>query len=108
MKLTSVILENFRGYRQRTNIEIANLTTFIGKNDVGKSTILEALDLFFNDGKPETGDACALVDKVDKTDKIRISCTFSNLPTEVVLDTDLLRVLFVQLNLFASCYKWLT
>ena len=88
MKLTSVILENFRGYRQRTNIEIANLTTFIGKNDVGKSTILEALDLFFNDGKPETGDACALVDKVDKTDKIRISCTFSNLPTEVVLDTD--------------------
>ncbi len=28
-----------------------NLTVFVGKHDIGKSTILEALDIFFNGGK---------------------------------------------------------
>lgn len=82
MKLSAVILENFRGYSQRTRIEIHDLTAFIGKNDAGKSTILEALDIFFNDGKPERGDAC-----VHSTDTmIRIGCAFASLPTEIVLD----------------------
>jgi putative ATP-dependent endonuclease of the OLD family len=57
LKLAAVILENFRGYSQSTRIEIDDLTAFIGKNDVGKSTILEALEIFFNDGKLERGDA---------------------------------------------------
>ena len=30
------------------DIPISNLTTFIGRNDIGKSTILEALENFFN------------------------------------------------------------
>jgi recombinational DNA repair ATPase RecF len=82
VKLSAVILENFRGYSQRTRIEIDDLTAFIGKNDAGKSTILEALDIFFNDGKPERGDAC-----VHSTDTmIRIGCAFASLPTEIVLD----------------------
>ncbi|HEF4753692.1 ATP-binding protein [Burkholderia multivorans] len=58
MKLAAVILENFRGYAQSVRIEIDDLTAFIGRNDAGKSTILEALEIFFNDGKPERGDAC--------------------------------------------------
>ncbi len=82
MKLSSVILENFRGYNQSTRIEIDDLTAFIGKNDAGKSTILEALDIFFNDGKPERGDSC--VHSSDTT--IRIGCSFTHLPTEIVLD----------------------
>jgi putative ATP-dependent endonuclease of OLD family len=83
MKLAAVILENFRGYSQRTRIEIDNLTAFIGKNDAGKSTILEALEIFFNDGKPEKGDACVHSGQAT----IRISCTFVDLPTELILDT---------------------
>lgn len=46
MKLHSLKLKNFRGYREETNIVFDDLTVFIGKNDVGKSTILEALDIF--------------------------------------------------------------
>jgi len=83
VKLAAVILENFRGYSQSTRIEIDALTAFIGKNDAGKSTILEALEIFFNDGKPERGDAC--VHGTGTT--IRIGCAFDSLPTEIVLDT---------------------
>lgn len=36
------------------------MTAFIGKNDIGKSTVLEALDIFFNESKG--------VIKIDKED----------------------------------------
>lgn len=49
MKIDKIILENFRGYKKRTEISFDDLTVFIGKNDVGKSTILQALDIFFNE-----------------------------------------------------------
>ena len=57
MKLCEVILKNFRGYYPETRIKIDNLTALIGKNDIGKSTILEALDIFFNQAnKIDVGD----------------------------------------------------
>lgn len=82
MKLATVILENFRGYKQSTRIEIDDLTAFIGKNDAGKSTILEALEIFFNDGKMERGDACVHGNGT----AIRIGCAFKNLPANIVID----------------------
>ena len=51
MKIKKVILTNYRGYRNPTEIDFNNLTVFVGRNDVDKSTVLEALDLFFNEGK---------------------------------------------------------
>lgn len=93
MKLAAVILENFRGYCQPTRIEIdEDLTAFIGKNDAGKSTILEALDLFFNDGKPEQGDACVHGNATD----IRIGCAFTELPAALVLDSAAITSLAVE------------
>ena len=47
MQIKSVILENFRGYRDRQTINISDFTAFVGKNYVEKSTVLEALDIFF-------------------------------------------------------------
>lgn len=46
MELKTVKLRNFRGYKESINIEMDNLIAFIGKNDAGKSTILEALEIF--------------------------------------------------------------
>lgn len=84
MKLAAVILENFRGYRQRIRVQIdEDLTAFIGKNDAGKSTVFEALEIFFNDGKPEQGDACVHGNET----LIRIGCAFTELPPFLVLDT---------------------
>lgn len=46
MKLEKVKIKNFRCYREEISIPISNLTAIIAKNDVGKSSILEALDAF--------------------------------------------------------------
>ena len=51
MKIHSLSITNFRAYKDTTEILFDDLTVFVGKNDVGKSTILEALDIFFHDGK---------------------------------------------------------
>lgn len=48
MRLKSVKLTNFRGYRAATVIPIGEaMTGIVGRNDYGKSTILEALAIFF-------------------------------------------------------------
>ncbi len=49
MRLKLFSLKNFRGYREQVQIDMSDLTVFVGRNDIGKSTILEALDIFFND-----------------------------------------------------------
>ena len=88
MKLTSVKIQNFRGYKDCIEIPLTNLTAFVGRNDVGKSTVLDALDIFFNDKN-----AFSKMDKSDfnvyaaDDDEIVISACFSDLPTKVVLDT---------------------
>lgn len=51
MKISQVKISNFRGYKDETSINFEELTVFVGKNDIGKSTVLEALDVFFNEGK---------------------------------------------------------
>lgn len=84
MKLVAVGLKNFRGYREEEWISFNNLTTVVGRNDVGKSTILEALDIFFggNVVKPDVTDK-----NVSTPDNyFQITCKFSEVPSELVLD----------------------
>ena len=51
MKLKKIILHNFRAY-QHEEIEFNdNFACIIGKNDAGKSTILSALEWFFDDNE---------------------------------------------------------
>lgn len=85
MRLKEVTIHNFRGYSSRTTLSIDKcITGFVGKNDNGKSSILEALAVFFN---------CDSV-SLEKDDffigqpncLIEITCTFDNLPDEVVID----------------------
>lgn len=89
MKIESLKIKNFRGYRNETTVHFENLTTFVGKNDIGKSSVLEALDVFFNEGKG--------VIKLDKDDvnvgartnddnDILITICFSELPDRIVID----------------------
>lgn len=84
MKLKAIYLKNFRCYKEEVCIEFDNLTTFIGKNDIGKSTILEALEIFFNNDlvKIESSDANVFGDK-----NVIITCDFCDLPEELILDS---------------------
>lgn len=90
MKIESIKIKNFRSYEKETEICFDDLTVLVGKNDIGKSTILEALDIFFNDG---TG-----VVKIDKNDlnihavengdnETVISVCFSELPESIIIDS---------------------
>jgi putative ATP-dependent endonuclease of the OLD family len=83
MRLVRTKIQNFRCYRQETAIDIDDLTVFIGKNDAGKSSILDALAIFFDEkGVPEADDVCVHTPGMD----VRITCVFSDFPEELVLD----------------------
>ena len=47
MTIKSLYLENFRAYKNVKVLFDENMNVIIGQNDIGKSTILEALDIFF-------------------------------------------------------------
>ncbi|MEM5639845.1 AAA family ATPase [Bacillus toyonensis] len=84
MKLTAIKLQNFRSYFQETVIDISDFTTLIGKNDAGKSTTLEALEIFFNSEiiKPDLDDLCKFSDE----NWFSITCCFNDLPNNIVID----------------------
>lgn len=82
MRLSKIIIENFRSYSHRVEISIEQITAIIGKNDIGKSSILDALDIFFNQNKLDIADK-----NIHSSDSpVIIGCVFSNLPDEIVLD----------------------
>jgi len=85
MKLISVSLKNFRCYQDETNITIGDLTTFIGRNDVGKSSILEALEIFFNNETVKIDTDDCNINAVDRI--IEITCEFTDLPDKIILDS---------------------
>lgn len=89
MRIKELTIRNFRSYQKATTISFDNLTTFVGPNDIGKSSILEVLDIFFNDGKGSV--------KLDKDDinkfnakngdnDIVITISFSDLPPTILID----------------------
>lgn len=85
MKLEKMILENFRSYKEKIEIQFDELTTIIGRNDIGKSTILEALEIFFNNEtvKIDKNDICLLgEEKVAK-----ITCIFKDFSSEILIDS---------------------
>lgn len=63
MKIKKITISNFRGIDKLDSLSISDINTFVGKNDSGKSSILHALNCFFNEksfdpkdifkGKPE-------------------------------------------------------
>lgn len=86
MKIKKLVLKNFRIFKETTTIDFDNLTVFIGKNDIGKSTILEAFEIFFNDK-----DARIKIDKDDPSkgadsSEILIGVVFEDLPKELIID----------------------
>jgi hypothetical protein len=90
MKIKTIKIKNFRSYKDEVEIELGNLTAFVGKNDIGKSTVLEALDIFFNDSKGviklDKDDVNKQAFAVGDTETV-ISVCFEELPTSIVIDS---------------------
>ena len=85
MFLKEVILKNFRGYKNEHRIPIDQLTAFIGKNDAGKSSIFDALAVFFDHplGKIDASDICVYA---GTNGELRIGCVFSDFPDSITID----------------------
>ena len=82
MRLKSVKLTHFRGYRATTVIPIDEaMTGIVRRNDYGQSTILEALAIFFEteDFKVDKGDMnCFCL--AEGIGQFEIACKFDHLP----------------------------
>lgn len=85
MKLRKINIENFRCYKDETEVEIEDLTVFVGANDSGKSSILEALDIFFNEGRAEirfTEDDINIHARMEGKHDVKITCVFEDIPEQ--------------------------
>tara|TARA_R110002049_G_scaffold252905_4_gene428249 strand:+ start:321 stop:923 length:603 start_codon:yes stop_codon:yes gene_type:complete len=86
LKISKLELTNFRGYRSVTVEFDSNFNVIIGKNDVGKSTILDALEIFFNNDtvKIDIGDYNV---HVGNEDFMAIQVSFKPEEKEYTIDT---------------------
>jgi putative ATP-dependent endonuclease of the OLD family len=84
MRLISFTLNNFRAYREPSKVSFNGLTTIIGRNDIGKSSILEALEIFFNNDivKIDQGDANVFTGH----SVVSLTAEFADLPASLTLD----------------------
>lgn len=85
MRLKEIGIKNFRGYKAERRLPVdVDVTGITGRNDVGKSTFLEALDIFFPSGE-------TTIDKDDfnvlaPDDPVEIRCVFDQLPPDILID----------------------
>ena len=82
MKLIKLIIENFRGYQDRIEIPFDSLNVIVGKNDIGKSTILDSLEIFFNESEFKND-----INIKAKKKEARIGVVFSEFNDKIVLDS---------------------
>ena len=86
MILKRLKLKNFRGYKFLEVDFDKNMNVIIGKNDIGKSTIMEALDIFFNNNTKTKID----IDDLNIHSEepiIEISCLFEDDDTNLIIDS---------------------
>lgn len=83
MKLVKMRIENFRSY-DNVEVELSDLSVIIGQNDAGKSTLLDALNIFFENEKPLDNDSNVF----SQREEIVITCFFeTDKQMEIFLDS---------------------
>ena len=84
MRLIKLSVENFRCFDKPITMRLDDMTALIGRNDVGKSALMDALAIFFEVASADKDDACKSGDPA----QMRITCEFDQLPSELVLDAE--------------------
>lgn len=104
MRISKIILENFRGYDYE-EIEFNRFNCIVGKNDVGKSTIFEAIKWFF-DTSLNDADENFNIDLLENIDDdqyiyengIAIGWNEEYSPTIDIIDTMTVEIRFCEVN----------
>lgn len=84
MHLKRLKISNFRCYRDEICIDFDDITAIVGRNDAGKSTIMDALSIFFGEQALDKDDGCLHGDRKS----VSVSCEFGSIPELAVLDED--------------------
>lgn len=89
MKIESVRIENFRGFKDET-INLSDYTCFVGANGAGKSTFLTALNVFFRQYRDSKTDLSKLsvedFHHKNVNEPIKITITFGDLSSQAKSD----------------------
>lgn len=81
MRLKPVKLTHFRGYSATTVTPIDGaMTGIVGRNDYGKSTILEALAIFFETESGKADKSDMNFSQAEGAEQFAIACEFNGLP----------------------------
>ena len=84
MRIHSITINNYRPFKVLENAKLGQLVTMVGKNDSGKSSILRAIQLFF-EKKPKI-DQSDVHDKAIPNEDIIIEITFMSLPERIEIE----------------------
>lgn len=84
MKLARVRIRNFRCFQLETAIDLEDFSALIGRNDAGKSAVLDAIGLFFGEYTADVDDASVAGNKSD----MAVICEFADLPKEIIIDAE--------------------
>ncbi|MFI4855182.1 MAG: ATP-dependent nuclease, partial [Phycisphaerales bacterium JB065] len=79
MKLSLLRIRNFRCF-ESTEISIDTMHALVGSNNAGKSSVLRALDIFFNPSTRKIDEES--FHHKDTTKRIEIECLFTCLTNE--------------------------
>ena len=90
MFISSLTIENFRGFKNKTNIEFnEGLNVIIGENNAGKTTVLKALQLIFdinNNSRLSIDDINKDIDDLNNPPEITITATIKSSKSDRDID----------------------
>lgn len=78
--LKKITVKNFRGFRERTEFDLKNSSYFVGPNNSGKTTVLNAIRFFFDENfyiDENFINKTAFLSKREKTNQAEIAIEFN-------------------------------
>lgn len=84
MRIHSITINNYRPFKVLKDVRLGQLATIVGKNDTGKSSILRAIQLFF-EKRPKI-DPTDIHDNAAPNEDVVIEIAFTSLPEKIEIE----------------------